>query len=589
MKNSQFLFLKKCILNLLIGFSFISNSFSQVVINAKPKRILKSVILNRCCLLIIFIVIQLSSLGQQTFNATISSPPVDLTGANGSCATPGAGSPNVFTFTVSGVGVMSSTNTLINITTRFANCGGSYNLNLVSFRIIAPNGTCVGVYDGGLGNSYSGITEFGLVSSTSCLNQPNTSNLPSTATASGFNSSSNSGVFSADWGGVGVDFATTFNGIDANGIWKIVFSESTVSEPCLQSALLSFGNPTVDDQTGNGNSCITPIVWDGGPICASTNSMTSSSQMPGWAGPGASTFGTFNGGVTCNWNGANNNDVWLQFTAQTTNVCINLSGLDNNQQSVVVSDPNTDGDNNPCTGANGGQYWSLISCPNPSSYTTTAGTTVNQNHCFTAVVGQTYYMVVDGNGGAESPFYVSGISGTSYNLITLPIELISFEARLNNRQVDLTWQTATEHNNDYFSVERSHDGTSWETIENLQGAGNSTSLLSYQTYDFYPYRGIGYYRLKQVDYDGKTTFSEIQRVYKTDELMILPNPSSGFFGIGGMPKHQENNISVLDITGKDLEHYTTEDESYQLDLTHRTAGIYFVIINGFESIKIIKN
>jgi hypothetical protein len=171
----------------------------------------------------------------------------------------------------------------------------------------------------------------------------------------------------------------------------------------------------------------------------------------------------------------------------------------------------------------------------------------------------------------------------------LPIELISFEARLNNRQVDLTWQTASEHNNDYFSVERSHDGTSWETIENIQGAGNSTSLLSYQTYDFYPYRGVGYYRLKQVDYDGKTTFSEIQRVYKTDELMILPNPSSGFFGIGGMPKHQENNISVLDITGKKLEHYTTEDESYQLDLTHRTAGIYFVIINGFESIKIIKN
>ncbi len=171
----------------------------------------------------------------------------------------------------------------------------------------------------------------------------------------------------------------------------------------------------------------------------------------------------------------------------------------------------------------------------------------------------------------------------------LPIELISFEARLNNRQVDLTWQTASEHNNDYFSVERSHDGTSWETIENLQGAGNSTSLLSYQTYDFYPYRGIGYYRLKQVDYDGKTTFSEIQRVYKTDDLMILPNPSAGVFGIGGMPKHQENSISVLDITGKELEHYTTEDESYQLDLTHRTAGIYFVIINGFESIKIIKN
>lgn len=540
---------------------------------------------NIATVLVFISLFQIDTYSQLTFNASISSPPVDLTGANGSCATPGVGSPNVFTFSVSGVGTMSSTNTLINITTRFANCVGSYNLNLVSFRIIAPNGTCVGVYDGGLGTAYGGITEFGLVSSASCLNQPNTSNLPSTATASGFNSSSNSGVFSADWGGVGVDFASTFNGIDANGTWKIVFSESTVSEPCLQSASLSFGNPTVDDQTGNGNNCTNAIVWDGGPICASTNGMTSSTQMPGWAGPGASTFGTFNGGITCDWNGANNNDVWLQFTAQSTTVCINLSGLDNNQQSVVVSDPNTDGDNNPCTGASAGQYWNLVSCPNPSAYTTTAGTTINQNHCFTATVGQTYYLVVDGNGGAESPFYISGMAGTAYNL---PIELISFDARLLDRNVELSWVTASEHNNDYFIIERSVDGVTWNFVEEIDGAGNSVELISYKTFDFHVIRGVTYYRLKQIDYDGKSSYSEIRSVYNTDDLMILPNPSTGIFGVGGMPKHQENSILVMDITGQILEQHTTEEESYQLDLMQRSAGVYIVIINGLESIRIVK-
>lgn len=209
---------------------------------------------------------------------------------------------------------------------------------------------------------------------------------------------------------------------------------------------------------------------------------------------------------------------------------------------------------------------------------------------FTSALGSSFARSADGGSTwMRDATPTIGATNATFVSCPLPVELISFEAHLNNRQVDLFWQTATEHNNDYFSVERSHDGTSWETIENLQGAGNSSSLLSYQTYDFYPYRGIGYYRLKQVDYDGKTTFSEIQRVYKTDDLLILPNPSAGVFGIGGMPKHQENSISVLDITGKELEHYTTEDESYQLDLTHRTAGIYFVIINGFESIKIIKN
>lgn len=209
---------------------------------------------------------------------------------------------------------------------------------------------------------------------------------------------------------------------------------------------------------------------------------------------------------------------------------------------------------------------------------------------FATVIGSSFARSVDGGAALVlDPTPTIGATNATFVSCPLPVELISFEAHLNNRQVELTWQTASEHNNDYFSVERSHDGTSWETIENLQGAGNSTSLLSYQTYDFYPYRGIGYYRLKQVDYDGKYSYSEIRSVYNTDELMVLPNPSTGVFGIGGMPKHQENKILVLDITGKILEQHSMEEESFQLDLTQRNTGIYFVIINGIESIKIIKN
>jgi len=170
----------------------------------------------------------------------------------------------------------------------------------------------------------------------------------------------------------------------------------------------------------------------------------------------------------------------------------------------------------------------------------------------------------------------------------LPIELISFEVSLNKSQVELTWQTASEHNNDFFMIERSQNGIDWEYLDKVDGAGNSNELLSYRTYDSHPYYGVVYYRLKQVDYDGKSSYSEIRSVYNTDELMILPNPSTGIFGIGGMPKHQANSISVLDITGKVLEQHITEEESYQLDLTQRSAGVYIVIINFSESIKIIK-
>lgn len=540
----------------------------------------------RFFLLYSFLLICNAGLNQQIFNANVTSSPVDLTGANGTCGTPGASSPNSFTFNVSGVGVLSPTNALSKITICFANCVGSYNLNLVAFRIMAPNGTCIGVYDGGLGTSYPGVCEFSLVSSTSCLNPPNASNMPSGSNPSGFNSSSNSGIFSSTFGGSGVNFTSSFNGLNADGIWRIIFSESTISEPCLQSASLTFANPSVTDQTGNGNNCSNPIVWNGGPICASTNGMSSSTQMPGWAGPGGSTFGTFNGGTTCAWNGANNNDVWIQFVAQTNNLCINLSGLDNNQQSVVVSDSNLDGDNNPCTGSGAGQYWNLVSCPDPGAYTTTAGTTINQNHCFSATVGQTYFLVVDGNGGLESPFYISGITGTIFNL---PIELVFFGASIKGQKfTSLSWRTATERNNDYFIVQRSHDGVSWELLEKVNGAGNSVELLSYETYDFNPYPGSNYYRLKQVDFDGKSSYSEIRSVYNPAELRLLQNPSNGIFGVGGMPKHQENVIQVMDLSGKQLQEHLVFGESFELDLTDYHAGMYLVTVNETETIKIIK-
>jgi hypothetical protein len=71
--------------------------------------------------------------------------------------------------------------------------------------------------------------------------------------------------------------------------------------------------------------------------------------------------------------------------------------------------------------------------------------------------------------------------------------------------------------------------------------------------------------------------------------MILPNPSTGIFNIGGISKHQANSISFLNITGKVLQQLITKEESYYLDLTQFSAGVYLVIINETESIKIIKN
>lgn len=350
----------------------------------------------------------------QTFSASIPST-VDLTGAVGTCASPGSGSPDKFTIPVSGVGTLSSTNALVRVSVTLDNSctGGSANMNLVSFRVMAPGGTCVGVYSGGLSTVATGSHTLNLVSSVTCLNNPQTSNDPTGGANSG--TTSNYGFFNAQFSGTPTDLTTSFNALNADGNWMIIFSEATSSEPCLVAASLTFGNPAVSDQTANGDNCSAPIVWTGGPICASTSGKTGSTQMPGSPVVGGTTFGTI-GGITCDWNGANNNDVWIKFTPTSTNVCISISGLDFNLQSIVVTDSNADGDNNPCTGlsyaaGSNDPNWTVMSCPRPNLYTTTSGTQLNQQHCFTAVVGQMYYLVVDGNGGAESPFYISGVSG----------------------------------------------------------------------------------------------------------------------------------------------------------------------------------
>ena len=104
---------------------------------------------------------------------------------------------------------------------------------------------------------------------------------------------------------------------------------------------------------------------------------------------------------------------------------------------------------------------------------------------------------------------------------TLPVTWLSFDATPNGKQVDLHWVTATEINNDYFIVTRSADAYGFETLGSIDGSGNSTQQLSYGYTDYNPLPGISYYRLLQVDYDGRIHRSQIIAVNRKD------NPSSG--------------------------------------------------------------
>jgi hypothetical protein len=341
-------------------------------------------------------------------------PDISLAGSNGSCTTPGSSTPNVFNIPVSGVGTMTSVNQLLLASIALSDCGtGSKNYNSIQIRIMSPSGQCFGVYSGGLTTLGTGTHFLNLVSATSCLNNPNTSN--DVNGGSPFLSTGNNGFFNAQYLGTPTLYSN-FTGT-ADGTWKVIFSESTANPPCVASIRLFFGDPNVIPQGTTGDNCSNPIVWDGSsPICANTTGMTGSSQMPGSiGGPNTNSFGTI-GGVTCQWNNANNNEVWIKYTATASNTCLSVSGISGTGvglQSIVVTDANTN-DSDPCTQvprtATNDPNWRVVSCPRPSIYGTTAGTQFNQQHCFTSEIGKTYYLVVDGDGGAASKFWIWGFS-----------------------------------------------------------------------------------------------------------------------------------------------------------------------------------
>ena len=113
----------------------------------------------------------------------------------------------------------------------------------------------------------------------------------------------------------------------------------------------------------------------------------------------------------------------------------------------------------------------------------------------------------------------------------LPVELISFEPKCIDNQTVIKWTTAAEINNSHFEIQHSTDGNSWSTIDSVQGAGNSTTVINYeQPVKVNSNQEVDYYRLKQVDFDGKSAHSDIKPCSCDGGLEITslyPNPSDG--------------------------------------------------------------
>jgi hypothetical protein len=182
------------------------------------------------------------------------------------------------------------------------------------------------------------------------------------------------------------------------------------------------------------------------------------------------------------------------------------------------------------------------------------------------------------------------VSYVGFTSTPLPITLVNFAAVKNSSAVDLDWQIATEINNDYFVAEKSKNGVDFTTVGIVDGAGNSQSTLNYQATDHSPYNGISYYRLKQVDYDGKFSYSKIVAV-KNDgdaEVEIYPNPTQGSFRISVSSEDQPYSIEIADLEGKLVYKGSGNPDNPVTEISGLSKGVYVVRIFTGSSVTLRK-
>ncbi|GAA5219565.1 T9SS type A sorting domain-containing protein [Membranihabitans marinus] len=176
---------------------------------------------------------------------------------------------------------------------------------------------------------------------------------------------------------------------------------------------------------------------------------------------------------------------------------------------------------------------------------------------------------------------------------TTPIELLSFQAEvMNESTVKIDWVTSSELNNDYFEIERSRDGLTWEKITQVNGSGTTQTTQYYTITDLQPYSGKTWYRLKQVDLDGSFSYSNTEEanINSNSYLSIYPNPSQDFITLSGS-NIDLSQVRIFNGLGQDVSNLlnigTGKTSRQVIDISTLPANIYYIMISN-QMHKLIK-
>lgn len=183
--------------------------------------------------------------------------------------------------------------------------------------------------------------------------------------------------------------------------------------------------------------------------------------------------------------------------------------------------------------------------------------------------------------------YIDHIEMTGHSDEVLPVTLLAFDALkdIKKHLVYFKWKCASETNNSYFTIERSRDNLTWEKVERVAGAGNSSLETNYESTDAEPFPGTSYYRLSQTDYDGTTKVLDLLSVrfknYLAD-VMVYPSLATEYITVRSKSDISRSEIIISDATGRpvrvmqlngDVEIFETP-----IDISGLAPGLYIVKI-----------
>lgn len=171
--------------------------------------------------------------------------------------------------------------------------------------------------------------------------------------------------------------------------------------------------------------------------------------------------------------------------------------------------------------------------------------------------------------------YINTSDLSSCNI--LPIELVYFNVFCSGKDVLISFATASENNNDFFSIEESDNAVDWHVIKEIKAKGNTNTLSEYEYYHPFNSNRKSYYRLKQTDFDGSFSYSKISVINCEDilsDIIIVPNPATNTILINGITTSTK--VAIYSLTGELLITKKLDANHHQIDVSNLSNGTYLI-------------